>query len=154
VSSRVVPVVGLAFALCSGAIAQTLTVPIDSKSVTADGRPVTVSGQVTVTIGPAPVPVALYGPRDPVGCDVPLNADETVALARRVVVQGFTAQAVQSACDAAKAQGVPVVYLPAGIYTLSTYVNVPGGLALLGSGSSTSAEAVHALCVAALHPRR
>jgi hypothetical protein len=137
VSSRVAPVVGLAFALCSRTVGQTLTVPIDSKSVTPDGRPVTVSGQVTVTIGPAPVPVAVYGPRDPVGADVPLSADEAVSLARRVTVQGLTAQAIQSACDSAKATGVPVVYLPAGTYTLSAFVNVPGGLTLLGAGSST-----------------
>jgi pectin methylesterase-like acyl-CoA thioesterase len=132
VSSRALPVVGLALVLCSAVGAQTVTVPIDSKSVTPDGRPVTVSGQVTVTIGPAPVPVALYGPRDPVGPDVSLTADETVSLARRVTVQGFTAQAIQSACDSAKAQGIGTVFLPPGTYTLSTFVNVPGGITLLG----------------------
>ncbi len=77
------------------------------------------------------------GPRGPLGPNVPVSAVERSVFARRIRVQGSTAAAVQAACRQAITQGVPVVFLPAGQYLFETEVVVPGGLTLLGSGSST-----------------
>jgi hypothetical protein len=129
--------------LLTGAVlAQTNTVPFTGSGTLPDGSRVTINGTATI-IPPAPPPppppppVVTYGPRDPVGPDVPLTAAEVSAFSRRVTVAGFTAAAIQAACDSAKAQGIPTVFLPAGTYTLTTYVNVPGGLTILGAGSGT-----------------
>lgn len=77
------------------------------------------------------------GPRDDaIGPDVSLSLQERKAFERRVVVKGFTTEAVQEACDRAKKDGIPVVYLPEGRYVLNG-VKIPGGLTLLGAGSKT-----------------
>jgi len=100
------------------------------------------SSVITVT-GTAPPPPSSppasepFGPRGPVGPDVPLTAAEQTAFAKRVTVSGFTGVAIQAAIDQAVKTGVPVVFLPAGTYRFETTVNVPGGLTLLGAGSST-----------------
>ncbi|TMK39634.1 MAG: right-handed parallel beta-helix repeat-containing protein [Actinobacteria bacterium] len=80
------------------------------------------------------------GPRGPVGPDIPVSAVERSVFARRIRVQGSTAAAVQAACRQAITQGVPVVFLPPGQYLFETEVVVPGGLTLLGSGSSTRCQ--------------
>lgn len=77
------------------------------------------------------------GPSGATGADVPLTPAETLALARRITVSGFTAAAISAACQQAAAQGVPVVYLPPGRYVMEAAVTVPGGLTLLGAGSAT-----------------
>jgi len=58
--------------------------------------------------------VAAVGPRGPVGPDVPLTDVEKRQFARRITVEGRTAQAVAEACRRAVEEGVPVVFLPAG----------------------------------------
>ncbi len=83
-----------------------------------------------------PAPPA-FGPRGPVGPEVPLTAAERKRLARRLTVRGRTAAAVQAACDQAARKGIPVVFLPAGEYVFEAEVRVPGGLTLLGEGSRT-----------------
>lgn len=100
----------------------------DGFTVAAVSGPVTV-GTVALVTG--------YGPREPVGPDVPLTAAERTAFTRRVPVAGRTAAAISAACAQAKAQGIPVVHLPAGTYVLESVVKVPGGLTLLGEGSGT-----------------
>ncbi len=79
------------------------------------------------------------GPRDKnIGPDVPLGSGK---LANRITVKGFTTADVQAACDKAAADGVPVVYLPAGKYVIKG-VNIPAGLTLLGAGSKTYISSV------------
>ena len=77
------------------------------------------------------------GPRGPVGPDVPLTANEKAYLSERVIAEGFTATAVQAACNLARNEGIPVVYLPSGKYLFDTVVNVPEGVTLLGSGAQS-----------------
>lgn len=82
------------------------------------------------------------GPRDKdIGPDIPLSPQEMKGLANRITVKGFTTADVQSACDKAAADGVPVVYLPAGEYVIKG-VNIPAGLTLLGAGSKTYISSV------------
>ncbi|MBM3474625.1 MAG: hypothetical protein FJX75_15280 [Armatimonadetes bacterium] len=85
--------------------------------------------------------VAAVGPRGPVGPDVPLSDAERDHFAKRITVEGRTAQAVAEACQRAVEEGVPVVFLPAGEYLLDTEVGVPGGLTILGEGSKTVCRA-------------
>ena len=77
------------------------------------------------------------GPRGPVGPDVPLSVNERAYFSQRVNAEGFTATAVQAACNRARSEGIPVVYLPSGIYIFDTVVNVPEGVTLLGSGAKS-----------------
>jgi len=77
------------------------------------------------------------GPRGPVGPDVPLGEGEARRLARRVVVEGRDAAAVQAACARARREGRPVVFLPRGKYVFAATVTVPEGLTVLGEGSGT-----------------
>lgn len=77
------------------------------------------------------------GPRGPVGPDVPLREAEKRQLARRIAVEGFTAAAVQAACERVTEEGVQVVFLPARQYVFEEEVRVPGGLTVSGEGSET-----------------
>ncbi|MCK4624622.1 MAG: PEP-CTERM sorting domain-containing protein [Phycisphaerae bacterium] len=78
---------------------------------------------------------AQFGARGPNGPNIPLTAIEEVSFQNRITVNGFTDEAIQAACNQAVAQGVPVVYLPAGgTYEFDNTVNVPAGLTILGSG--------------------
>jgi Right handed beta helix region len=92
---------------------------------------------VALACAPVGATAPAFGPRQPVGPDVPLSDTEKGALARRVTVEGRTASAIQSACDQAVRDGIPVVFLPAGQYQLETSVRVPATLTLLGEGAGT-----------------
>ena len=81
------------------------------------------------------------GPRGAVGPDVPLTEAEAKRLARRVVVEARTADAVQAACTRATREGIPAVFLPAGQYRFDKQVRVPGGVTLLGQGAKTVCHA-------------
>jgi len=81
--------------------------------------------------------IPAIGPRGSVGPDVPLSDVEKREFARRVAVEGRTAEAVQAACERAVKEGVRVVFLPAGRYAFGEQVLVPGGLTLLGEGAKT-----------------
>lgn len=81
------------------------------------------------------------GPRGRVGADVPLSQAERREFARRITVDGRTDEAVQEACQRAIAEGVGVVFLPAGEYGFDEEVGVPGGLTILGEGSKTVCRA-------------
>ena len=78
-----------------------------------------------------------YGPRGPVGPDVPLGDVEKARLAKRITVDGRTAAAVQAACDRAVKEGAAAVFLPAGEYVFEAEVRVPGGITVLGEGAKT-----------------
>ena len=82
------------------------------------------------------------GPRGPVGPDVSLSADERAYFSERVNAEGFTATAVQAACNRARNEGIPVVYLPSGNYIFDTVVNVPEGVTLLGSGAKSHIHSI------------
>jgi hypothetical protein len=124
------------------------------KAQTQSTTTTTTTSTQTVTTAPAPISTGGLdvGPRDAVGPDVPLSATDPAALAPQVVVQGTTAAAVQAACNSAAASGTPVVYLPAGRYVFETTVRVPGGLTLLGAGSTTLCRtqnsSIYLFCVA------
>ena len=80
------------------------------------------------------------GLRGPVGPDIPLTKAEEKRLATHVTVKGFTADAVQAACD--KSVKIPVrrrgaVFLPAGKYIFEKTVDVPTGVTIVGAGSKT-----------------
>ncbi|MEA3463283.1 MAG: right-handed parallel beta-helix repeat-containing protein, partial [Bacteroidota bacterium] len=77
------------------------------------------------------------GPRGPVGPDVTLSANEKAYFSERVIAEGFTATAVQDACNRARSEGIPVVYLPSGEYIFDKTVDVPEGVTLLGSGAKS-----------------
>ncbi len=77
------------------------------------------------------------GPRSYWGADVPLGETEKHQLTPTVTVVGFSAAAIGSACLEATGQGVSVVYLPAGNYSLEATVAVPAGITLLGAGNAT-----------------
>ncbi|NQT54215.1 right-handed parallel beta-helix repeat-containing protein [bacterium] len=62
-------------------------------------------------------------------------------MARRVTTEGRTAAAIQAACDRAAKEGIPVVFLPAGVYEIGATVRVPGGLTLLGDGAKSHCRA-------------
>jgi len=81
------------------------------------------------------------GPRGPVGPDVALRTSERAKLAKRIVVEGKTAAAVEAACGRAVKEGTPVVFVPAGVYDFDATVTVPGGLTLLGEGTKTLCRA-------------
>jgi hypothetical protein len=85
--------------------------------------------------GWAEMPV--FGPRGPVGPDVPLGDVEKARLAKRITVEGRTAAAVQAACDRASKEGAAAVFLPAGEYVFEAEVRVPGGITVLGEGAKT-----------------
>jgi hypothetical protein len=112
--------------------------PTPSPNPTPDPTPTP-----TPAPGPSPDPGSAtgFGPRQPVGPDVPLSDTEKAAFARRVTVQGRTAAAIQSACGQAVTAGIPVVFLPAGQYQIETTVRVPATLTLLGEGSQTLCQA-------------
>jgi len=81
--------------------------------------------------------IPAVGPRGPVGPDVPLSEAEKGLFAKRITVQGHSAEAVQESCERAVKEGVDVVFLPAGQYVFEGEVRVPGGITLLGEGSQT-----------------
>jgi len=85
------------------------------------------------------VPAA--GPRGPGGPDVPLSDVEKEKLAKHIVVEELTDAAVQTACNRAVAEDVPVVFLTAGRYVFEKEVSVPGGITVLGEGSGTVCQA-------------
>jgi len=70
-----------------------------------------------------------------------LSDAERNLFAKRVVVEGLTAEAVEAACRRAIAEGVAVVFLPPGEYVFEAEVPVPGGLTVLGEGSKTLCRA-------------
>jgi hypothetical protein len=86
-------------------------------------------------------PASAVGPRGPVGPDVPLDDAEKKGLAKRIVVEGRTAAAVQAACERAVKEKLRVVFLPAGEYVLEKELGVPGGLTLLGEGAKSHCRA-------------
>jgi uncharacterized repeat protein (TIGR01451 family) len=83
------------------------------------------------------------GPRGPIGPDVPLTSAETTAYANRITVSGLTTTAIRTGISQAVSGGKPVVYLPAGTYTIDGTIAVPGGLTILGAGSSTFLKAAN-----------
>ncbi|MBE3099169.1 MAG: right-handed parallel beta-helix repeat-containing protein [Planctomycetes bacterium] len=78
-----------------------------------------------------------FGPRGPVGPDVPVSDAEKAQFARRVTVEGLTSAAVQAACDRAAREGIAAVFLPPGEYVMEAEVRIPGGLTILGEGART-----------------
>jgi uncharacterized repeat protein (TIGR01451 family) len=78
-----------------------------------------------------------YGPRGAVGPDVPLTSAEQTAFANRVEVTGSNTAAIVAAINQAVSSGKHVVYLPARVYTMETYITVPANITLLGAGSGT-----------------
>jgi len=78
-----------------------------------------------------------YGPRHPLGPDVPLSSRERNLLAESAIVHGFDAAAIQAACAHAVRRGFSLVVFPAGDYRLDHPVLVPASLTLLGHGSET-----------------
>ncbi|HID05891.1 MAG TPA: hypothetical protein EYP10_01960, partial [Armatimonadetes bacterium] len=68
------------------------------------------------------------GPRGLVGADVPLGEGEKASFSQRIVVKGYTADAIQVACTKAMREGIRIVFLPAGRYVLEKTVRVPKGL--------------------------
>lgn len=78
-----------------------------------------------------------FGPRGPRGPDVPLTYAEEAYFSERVTVDGSTAEAVQAACDRAKDEGIPVVFLPAREYEFESTVDVPAGVTILGEGAAS-----------------
>ena len=89
----------------------------------------------------AAVGIPAVGPRGPVGPDVPLSEAEKGLFAKRITVQGYSAEAVQEGCERAVKEGVDVVFLPAGQYVFEGEVRVPGGITLLGEGFQTPIRA-------------
>ena len=79
------------------------------------------------------------GLRGPVGPDVPLTKAEEKAFAKRITVKGFTAKAIQAACDRAKKEGISVIYLPPGRYEFANRKTVypHEGQTILGTGAKT-----------------
>ena len=77
------------------------------------------------------------GPCGPVGPDAPLSDVEKKEFTKRMAVEGFTAAAVQAACECAFNEGIPVLFLPAGRYAFDKEVPVLGGLTVPGEGSGT-----------------
>ena len=110
--------------LCTGAVWGEAKKPVRSTSLT--------------TVKPAPTPKAKVkpGPRALVGPDVPLTKAEEKAFAKRITVEGSTAKAIQAACDRAKKEKVPMVYLPAGVYKFpeGKTVHPHKGQTILGAG--------------------
>jgi len=82
-----------------------------------------------------------FGPRGAIGPDVALSVAERKHFANRLAIEGRTAAAIQTACDRAAKERVPVVFLPAGTYDMEKTVRVPGGLVILGEGSRTLCRA-------------
>jgi len=80
------------------------------------------------------------GPRGEVGPDVPLSQHEKMLFSNPIRVDGFTADAIQAACNTAAKMSTlsrRVVFLPAGKYIFEKTVNVPGGIIIFGEGSKT-----------------
>jgi hypothetical protein len=114
----------------------------DGFTLAATGPAVVVTGTAPLPPPPPPPPpLSLYGPRDPVGPDVPLTALETAAFAPRVAVLGRTAAAINQAIATARAQSIPTVFLPQGTYMIEAFVKIPAGMTLYGEGSSTLLKA-------------
>jgi len=82
-------------------------------------------------------PTMDVGPRGAVGPDVPLSDAEKERFAKRIIVDGRKAAAVQAAVDRAAKERIRTVFLPAGVYVFDAQVRVPGGLTVLGEGSKT-----------------
>jgi len=55
-------------------------------------------------------------PRGPVGPDAPLSDIEKKEFTKRMVVEVFTAAAVQAACERAFNEGIPVLFPPAHLW--------------------------------------
>ena len=85
---------------------------------------------------PQPQPGPAPGPRVPVGADVPLAGTDTALPSIGVRPLGWDSLSLQAAIAKA-ASGSRVVFLPAGRYTVNTFLRLPAGITLVGEGSRT-----------------